>query len=132
MLFLFSTPLLKAQEPGAVQDFLKDLDSIKDPFDDGLPKPVVIKAPEHQDLPEPPVVESPAPNPEPLPVIQPPVVAPQLHVQGVIVGEEIHQAIINDRTVPLLGFIDGGQVISVTKRGVELLYKGKKFFFKVD
>jgi hypothetical protein len=57
---------------------------------------------------------------------------PELNLQGVIVGEDIHQAIINDRAVPLHGTIEGVRVDSVTKQGVELFFKGKKVFLKVD
>ena len=66
------------------------------------------------------------------PVPPPVIMLPTLKLQGVIVGEEIDEAIINDKIVPLQGRIEDVQVISVSKRGVGLLYKGKNFFLKVD
>ena len=44
----------------------------------------------------------------------------------------LHQAIINDQVVPLMGTIEGAQGYISEKEGVELSFKGKKFFLKVD
>ena len=86
-------------------------------------------------MPKPPKPRQPHKRMFVMPKIEPaalPVTLPDLHLQGVIVGEDIHEAIINDQVVPLLGFIEGAQVDSVSKDGVELLFKGKKIFLKVD
>jgi len=127
--FLMGNYSLKADEVSGVdQDFIRDLDNVKNPFEDGMPKPIILSKPEPVVVPKPIIREVPKPKPVPPPVI----VLPPLHLQGVIVGEEVHQAIINDKVVPLHGFIKGVQVVLVSKRGVGLLYMGKKFFLKVD
>ena len=118
-----------AQEPGEGQEFQSELDNIKNPFEDGLPKPVVItNKPTHYEGPKPIVFLQLKPKPALPPVIS----FPELNLQGIIVGEDIHQAIINDQVVPLHGTIEGVRVDSVTKQGVELFFKGKKIFLKVD
>jgi len=126
---------LKADEGlGNDPEFMRTLDNTKNPFEDGLPKPVVI-VPQPVYKPEPPKpvpVIVPKPEPPPPPPPPPPVVLPDLVLQGVIVGEDMHQAIINDQVISLRGVIQGARVISVNKRGVGLLYEGKKFFLKVD
>jgi hypothetical protein len=116
---------LRADEvPGADEEFAQDLDSVKNPFEDGLPKPVIVA---------PPIIKHEAPKVIPKPKPVPPVIKlPELDLQGVIVGEGIQQAIINDQDVDLLGSIKGAQLVAVSKQGVELKYKGKKFFLKVD
>ena len=128
---------LRADESqGDDQDFVNQLSNIKSPFDDGLPKPpppVVV-------VPPPVLNQNPPSQPKkhkhkrraPVPVVEPLITPPALNLQGVIVGEEMHQAIINGQVVPLNGTIEGAEVNSVTKEGVEILFKGKKFFLKVD
>jgi len=127
--FMGSYSLQAAQEPEGDQEFQSELDNIKNPFEDGLPKPVVIaNEPAHHEGPKPVVFLQPKPGP-----VAPQVISfPELNLQGVIVGEGIHQAIINDQVVPLHGTIKGVRVDSVTKQGVELFFKGKKVFLKVD
>ncbi len=130
MIFILAGPYaLKAQEAGGDQEFKSELDNIKSPFDDGIPKPVIINKPAPE-APKP--VNIPKPQPRPQPVYSPEIMLPMLNLQGVVVGDGIEQAIIDDQVVPLHGTIEGARVDSVTKHGVELSYKGKKFFLKVD
>jgi hypothetical protein len=112
------------------QDFMKDLDNIKNPFEDGFPKPVIIDKPViHQEQP---VIIPKKVVPKPIAVVPQVVSLPDLHLQGVIVGDGIYQAIINDKIVPLQGTIEGARVDSVNKQVVGLIFKGKKFFLKVE
>jgi len=133
MIFFLMGPysLKAADAPGGNdREFTAKLDNIKNPFEDGLPKPVVIKMKPtvHYTQHKARVIVRPKPK-----AAAPPVISlPALNLQGVIVGEDIHQAIINGQVVPLLGTIKGARVDSVTKQGVELFFKGKKFFLKVD
>ena len=134
ILFVMALHLrLNADEgPANDQEFLTALDSVKNPFEDGLPKPVVV-------IPK--VVYQPPPKPKPVAIIIPKpkpkkifevVSFPKLHLAGVLVGDEMHEAIINDTIVPLGGMIAGVKVVSVAKEGVTVTYKGKKMFLKVD
>ncbi len=123
---LSSYPLRADEAPEGDQEFDSQLDSIKNPFEDGIPKPVVVE-PVHTEDVKPVVVVKP-----PVVFVPPVITLPALEVQGVIVGEGIYQAIIDDEVVALNGSIKGVKVITVTKQGVGLLYKGKKFFLKVD
>jgi len=123
-LFQWLVPL-KAQTPQLSDDeFMSTLDSVKSPFEDGIPKPVVIETKIVE-----PKVEKKVIKAKPVPVK---IVLPDLKLQGVFVGDEMHQAIIDDTVVPLKGKIKGVELESVTKQGVGLLYKGKKFFLKVE
>jgi hypothetical protein len=126
IIFLFlGWSLLRADQTlESDQDFLSQLDRTKNPFEDGYPKPVPVVVPVKHEEPKPVIM----PKPAAVPVIT----LPSLKAQGVIVGEGIQQAIINDKIVPLQGTIEGAQVIAVTKEGVAVLFKGKKFFLKVD
>ena len=107
------------------------MDNIKNPFEDGFPKPVVVipqadcssRGAEARRLSQ---------ATKPKPVVCTGDFASPLNLQGVMVGEDMHEAIINDQVVPLQGTIEGARVDSVTKEGVELFFKGKKFFLKVD
>ena len=158
MIFFFAGPYaLKADEaPGDDQEFTSELNNIKNPFEDGIPKPIVIinkptpvyhEAPKAIVLPMPKPISQPMPQPvvfkpvpQPVPRYQPvawrpsepEIRLPTLKLQGVMVGEEMHQAIINDQVVPLFGTIEGARVEAVSKEGIELSFKGKKFFLKVD
>ena len=127
--FVGSYSLKAAEEPRGDQDFESEVDNLKNPFEDGIPKPVVVvNEPIHDEGPKPVVFFQPKPEPSTQVVIS----FPELSLQGVIVGEDMHQAIINGQVVPLHGTIKGARVDSVTKQGVELFFKGKKFFLKVD
>jgi hypothetical protein len=130
MIFLLmgSFPIKADEAPGNTEDFNSDLDNTKNPFDDGMPKPVVKVKPVVIEKPKPVVIV----KPKPKRIVAPVITLPEIKVQGVIVGESIHQAIIDDQVVPQGGTIDDVQVLSVTKQGVGLLFKGKKFFLKVD
>jgi hypothetical protein len=127
LFFFLGTFSLKADEaPGGDEEFTKALDNIKSPFEDGFPKPVAQPVSAEQIRPKDlvPVVK---------PVVPPEVIKlPALDLQGVIVGDEVHQAIINGKVVALQGTIEGAKLDSVSKEGVGLLYKGKKFFLKID
>ncbi len=122
---------LKADEiSGGDSEFMSQLDSVKSPFDDGLPKPVAVV---NQPAPSPPSVDTtPVIVPKPVAVVPTEITLPPLHLEGVIVGEDIHQAIIDDQVVPIHGYIKGARINSVNKEGVGLYYKGKKFFLKVE
>lgn len=129
---LGSCPLRADESPGGDQDFINQLDSIKNPFEDGLPKPVVVHPKPVFIRPQVPL-NSPQPKPAPLPKpVEVPVALPELKLQGVMVGQDIHEAIINDQIVPLNGYINDARLESVNKDGVQLIYKGKKFFLKVE
>ncbi len=122
---------LRADEMlGKDQELMNELNNIKNPFEDGLPKPVAAISIKPIDHPQAPTSKpKPKPRPKPVPL---PVGLPDLRLQGVMVGEDMHEAIINNQIVPLQGTIEGARVVSVSNRGVELFYKGKKFFLKVD
>ena len=129
MFLLMSGFPLKADEvSGGDQEFINQLDSIKSPFEDGLPKPVVAPVRPEETQPG----EAVSPLPPPKPVILP-VKLPDLKLQGVIVGAdgEVHEAIINDQVVSLFGMIKGARLVSITKQGVMLIFKGKKFFLRI-
>ncbi len=128
---LMSGHSLKADEDlGGDQEFKSLLDSTKNPFDDGLPKPVVVPKPIYH-----PAQSTPVAPPKPMPMPKPvprPVILPSMKLDGVMVGEDMHEAIINGRMVSLYGTVEGARVESVTKQGVELRYMGKRFFLRVD
>jgi hypothetical protein len=121
------------------KDFLDMLDKIKSPFDDGMEKAPEVPKPD-----QPAQTQNPSGTTDPKtmmvpikfvpkPPLRPPVVLPSgINLQGVLVGEDMHQAIINDQIVPLNGYIFGARLNAVSKEGIELDYKGKKFFLKIE
>ncbi|MBF0503749.1 MAG: hypothetical protein HQL14_01485 [Candidatus Omnitrophica bacterium] len=133
ILFFVGIVSIKAQETALSDgEFNTALDQLKNPFVADLPKPPapaqpVVKPPEpSQEVPQP-VAEPVAVQPE-----EEIITLPDLKLQGVVVGEEMGQAIIDDQLVPLQGTIKGARVVSVSKEGVGLLFKGKKFFLKTE
>jgi len=131
ILFFAGSIFIKADEVSD-GDFLSLLDKVKNPFMVDLPKPVVMPEPVVK-RPEAPRKEIPKPTPVKPVVLPPEVVLPaDLQLEGVVAGEDMHQAIINGQVVGLQGTIEGARVVSITKNGVELLFKGKKFFLKTD
>ena len=130
--FLMGTCPLRADGVLASdQEFLKELNVIKNPFEDGRPKPMVIiqKPIIPRKVYQKPKIVIPKPKP-----VEVKIELPELKLQGVMVGEDggMQQAIINDQVVPLKGIIMGARVVAVNKDGVYLSFKGKKFFLKVD
>ena len=118
---------VKADEAlGMDTEFMKQLDQVKNPFEDGLPKPipVIVKPPKRIIQRPRPIVLPPKPLPMPIivPTVETPEPLPNLRLGGVIVGDGIQQAIINDQVVSLHETIQGAQLDSVTKEGV------KKYF----
>ena len=138
MFLLMGACPLKAQDASeGAQDLPNDLDNIRNPFEEvAVPKPpevlnkpiVQTMAPKTMPVQTltPPVV-----TPKPVPVVAP-VILPALKLDGVIVGGDIQEAIINDKVISVSGTIEGAKIISVTKQGVNLIYKHKKFFLKVE
>jgi hypothetical protein len=130
MFFFTGSYSLEAMEAAmGDQEFNNELDNIKNPFDDGYPKPVVIvkKRIHHEVQIRPINLFKLRPR-----ILFSKIQLPALKLQGVIVGEGIQEAIINDQVVALHGTIKGARVDAVTKDGVELFFKGKKFLLKVD
>lgn len=129
-IILVVCPVAKADQPSLDdRQFLEGINTVKNPFDDGLPKPVIVEAPV-KPKPKPIVI---VPKLKPKPEAPPPdITLPSLTLQGVVVGGDVQNAIINNQVVILGTFIEGAQVESINKQGVELLFRGKKFFLKVD
>ena len=126
-IFIWNIPLQADEEIGIDQEFAQELDNIRNPFNDGFPpKPVIVPKPVYQpEVPKPIQITIPKPPPEV-------VTLPALNLQGVIIGGDIDEAIINDQVVPLQGVIEDAVVDNVSKKGVVMIYKGKKFFLKVE
>lgn len=135
ILFFAGSVFIKADEMSD-GDFLSLLDKVKDPFMVDLPQAPVTLEPPVKHIQAPPVktVAPPSPKTTVKPVVVPQeVVLPgDLKLEGVIAGEDIRQVIISGEVVDLQGTIEGARVVSITKDGVELLFKGKKFFLKAD
>jgi len=126
MIFFMGIVAVKADD-AADSDFLSLLDQVKNPFAADLPKPVVPVVPLQLSGPQ----EAPKPvkhEKVPEPVIK----LPPLKLKGVVVGQDMRQAIIDDQLVAVKETIDGVEVVDVTKEGVALLFKGKKFFLKIE
>lgn len=158
LFFLGVTSWIRAAETDkSDHEFVELLDKIKSPFDSGLAKPQVPESPPSpngdagpgggqpglgtlqqrqmagmfpgtgpnggQAQPKP-AVDTPPPEPIVLPV--------GITLQGVLVGEDMHQAIINDQIVPVNGSVMGARLEEVNKEGVVMEYKGKKFLLKIE
>jgi hypothetical protein len=123
------------------QDFLRDLDEIRDPFQSQLPPPKDVPAVQHvpQNI-NPPVngtssesVFRSAPMPTkvvPQPAKQQDVKA--MVVKGLVWNTDEPQAIVNDKVVRVGDSIDGMKIISIQKKGVEFHNNGLKVFVDVS
>jgi hypothetical protein len=56
-----------------------------------------------------------------------PTQPPGLTVQGIILGSKMDQAIINDKLVKTGDTIEGAEVRSISKDGVEIIFKNRTF-----
>jgi hypothetical protein len=121
------------------QDFLRDLNQIRDPFQSQLPPPKEV--PVVQAVPQ---NINPSVNassevvfksiPVPVKVVPPPVKQPDIKamvVKGLIWNTDEPQAIVNDKVVSVGDEIDGVEIISIDQKGVEFSNKGLKFFVDV-
>jgi len=125
LFFLMSFCSSRADENSSDdQAFLKQLNEIKNPFEDGLPKPVIVAQPVVQ-----PSSPKPVYHPPPPPA---PIVLPDMSLDGVMVGDGMQEAIINNAVVSLGGDVEGAVLLDVSKQGVHLLYKRRKFFLSVE
>ena len=136
-------------------DFMELLDKIKSPFDSGLAKPAApVEAVPGPGGPTGPggqpglgelqqrqmrgLLPNTGPGGTQNPPKRPsepaePIVLPVgITLQGVLVGEDMHQAIINDQIVPINGSVMGARLEEVNKEGVVMEYKGKKFLLKIE
>lgn len=128
ILFFIEVPGVGAGEVD--KDFMLALLKVKNPFVVDLPKTAVIQRPQAVvSLPKPDLVV----KPTTMSARQKPEVKfPDLKLQGIIMGGDIHQAIINDRIIGQQEKIQGALVTGITQDGVELLFKGEKRFLKTE
>ncbi|MBF0511527.1 MAG: hypothetical protein HQL13_04270 [Candidatus Omnitrophica bacterium] len=131
LFFIWIFPLHAQEMAGEDKDFIKSLDNLKDPFGDGYPKPPEIKLNPVIPKPQKPevVVFRPKPVLPPKPVER---AFPAMRLQGVIVGEGIQEAIIDDQVAHVGSSIQGAIVDEVNRDGVRFLFDGKRKFLKVD
>jgi hypothetical protein len=138
----------KASALDAAQDesaFLKEIDSIRDPFVSPLAnnkKPDVkppTPAPVEPPRPVVPVVRPPEP-PRPAPIVlPPPVVEPAvspfsaagLKINGIVWNTDLPQAIVNDRVVRIGEDLQGAKIVAIKKEGIEVVHNGTKHILRI-
>jgi hypothetical protein len=52
---------------------------------------------------------------------------PALKIQGIIWGGRLNQAIVNNKVVKEQDTIEGAKIISINKKGITVLFKGKEY-----
>lgn len=52
---------------------------------------------------------------------------PALKIQGIIWGGRFNQAIVNNKVVKEQDTIEGAKIISINKKGITVLFKGKEY-----
>ncbi len=70
-------------------------------------------------------------QPKPAPIIQVPIDAPPLKIQGVLWGPAKPQAIINRKVISVGETIEGARVVNVTREDITVSFKGQKFTFRI-
>jgi hypothetical protein len=133
--------------PGSPDEnaFLKELDSIRDPFVSPLAKtkkpevknPVPIPPPVEPVRPVVPIVRQPEP-PRPAPVVPapptpvvPPFSSAGLKINGIVWNTNLPQAIVNDRVVRIGEDLQGAQIVAIKKEGIEVIHNGTKHILKI-
>jgi hypothetical protein len=124
VLFFMGVIPLRADQTDSDDKEFSSLDNVNNPFNVQPSKPVEAPVVVPVKAPEPVVAPQPVKVEEPL--------APVLKLEGVVVGEEIRQAIINGQVVSVDDTIEGAKVVSVTIDGVGLVFNDKKMFLRVN
>lgn len=131
-------PGVHAQEN---QEFLQDLNDIRDPFQSQLPPPKLpppapvvqpkIEIPEVPAPPAPPVVEH-TPVVQPIPRPDQKIEEIPVVVKGLVWNSDIPQAIVNDKVVRVGDEVSGMKVVSIQKKGIEFVKNGMTVFIHVS
>lgn len=127
VLFFASVVPLRADQTDSDDKEFSSLDNVNNPFN--------VQPPKQEQAP---VASVPVKAPEPVAAAPQPVKteeepkAPVLKLEGVAVGEEIRQAVINGQVVSVDDNIEGARVVSVTIDGVGLVFNDKKIFLRVN
>ena len=126
-LFLGHYSLRADEVPVDDQEFMNEVDSVKNPFEDGLPKPVVIAVPVINNTPPKRIV------PKVEKVVPPPIVLPALDVARSHSGgwHYIRRSLMI-RMCLCWGLLKGPRLLLCKSRVLGCCFKGKKFFLKVD
>ena len=119
------------------QDYLQDLDQIRDPFQSQLPPPKAVPVAQAvpQNISHPVNVAPPEPlfrsAPVPVKDVAQPVKQPDVKamvIKGLVWNTTEPQAIINDKVVGVGDEVDGVEIISINQKGVEFSSKGLNFY----
>lgn len=133
-------PVIYAQSEN---DVFKDLDTLRNPFIPYIAKkkkepPVVVKPPvpvKPVAVVKPPVkVVTPPPPPPPKPRVEAVVdtsFLKEIKISGLVWNTDTPQAIINGKVVKVGDEIKGSKITSIRKDGVELTFKGLKYFLSI-
>lgn len=129
----------------AQDDFLKDLETMKDPFKSQLPPPKVVVPPmavlqsnngRHESVPV--NLAKPAGDPSDpsrmIPRVQPntgPKPQESITIKGIVWNTGAPQAIVNDKIVHLGDTVNGMEIISIRQNGVEFSNNGVKVLIKM-
>lgn len=129
--FLLVFSVAGAQEKGGVvstgsdnTEVLGNLEDLKNPFLSSLPPPVKVEPPKKPEI-----------KPKPKPKKVDPVVKktpPKLNLIGMVWGEARSQAIINGAVVSEGDVISGARVLSISKKGVQLLFDEARIDLMMD
>ena len=118
------------------QDYLRDLDQIRDPFQSQLPPPkevpVVQVVPQNINDSANVTTSEPLFRSAPVPVkdVAQPVKqdVKAMVIKGLVWNTTEPQAIVNDKVVGVGDEVDGVEIISINQKGVEFSSKGLNFF----
>jgi len=139
----------KSEEPVEAWDekaFFQELEEMKDPFVAPFlkkneeqtvvnpPKPVVVVQPVKPPVVQVVVPKKPEPSPNPVAVVVPKEAEftfGNMQLNGVIWNTDLPQAIINDRIVSVGQGLNGAKITAITKEGLEVVHKGKRYILTI-
>ncbi|MCA9406914.1 MAG: hypothetical protein KC684_10275 [Candidatus Omnitrophica bacterium] len=118
---------------GAQENVPGETGKRRNPFIPQLPVEAELEPPKPEPAPSPQPRPRPQPAPEPVkPQVKQPTRMPTFNITGIVWNSDRPQAIINGSVKDIGDSIDGVEIISIHKEGIDVSFQGKNMTIKVN